>query len=85
MLDLLYYSLLLDGAVDAIIELERRYPEVQLSTRIRETVGFGVKAPWFAYAIVWFPLVGFTIWSWFQHKLESARCDICRTRQEFQL
>lgn len=72
-LDLFYYSELLEGAVQATIDLERAHPQIQLSTVIRDRVGFGVKAPWFAYGIVWLPLIGFTIWSWVEHKFDRAR------------
>src|SRR4029453_19258191 len=40
-LDLFYYRLLLEGAVKAIIDLELKYPDIQISTEIERAVGLG--------------------------------------------
>jgi hypothetical protein len=37
-LDMGYYNRLLSGAVDGIIELEDKFPEFQLSTKIKKSV-----------------------------------------------
>src|SRR5437868_3790624 len=51
-LDLLYYSRLLEGAVKAIIDLERD-TKIQLSTSIRREVGSYWPA-WVFYALIFF-------------------------------
>lgn len=63
-LDLFYYNRLLRGAVVAILELERNHPEINMSTRIDESAGFGKHVAWFAYGWMTAALLGFSLWSW---------------------
>lgn len=72
-LDLAYYNLLLRGAVDAIIELEKSMPNVQMSSMIEARVGYGQAAPYFSYFVVLISLAWFARWSYYDYiKTEQA-------------
>jgi hypothetical protein len=63
-IDLFYYRRLLQGAVNAIIELERRSSLVNLSTRIEEFAASGSRwAPWVFYLGGLTPLLGIIGWA----------------------
>jgi hypothetical protein len=64
MLDIFYYDQLLRGAVTALVDFERNNPDIQMSTKILETVGWGVNTPRVAYALILLVLGSFTAWSW---------------------
>jgi len=64
LLDVFYYRQLLEGAVNAIINLERQYPEIQISTEIQRTVGNGVGVIWAFYGLPLAMLGAFAGWSW---------------------
>ena len=67
-LDVFYYDKLLSGAVKAIIELEEKYPHINMSTLIKkETSGNYVKIIYLVYGLIITPLLGFTIWAWREH------------------
>ena len=75
-LDLLYYNQLLQGAVDALLEFEREHPPINMSTLIEKRVsGRGILTILLFYSVIWFPLLGFTIWSWCQHKSGANEND----------
>lgn len=63
-LDVFYYNELLLGAVDALIELEGKYPEINLSTAInrRFTNGETTVVYWM-YGLIITSMVMFTVWS----------------------
>jgi integral membrane sensor domain MASE1 len=64
-LDLLYYNELLQGAVDALLALEKANPPLDLSTRIALRVSNRGLAPVrAAYGIVVAALAIFTAWAW---------------------
>lgn len=64
-LDIRYYNELLRGAVDALLELEGKYPELYLSTRIKERFpGSATLRIYIAYSLFIVPLIIFTVWSW---------------------
>jgi hypothetical protein len=63
-LDLGYYTRLLRGAVNALLEFERQHPQIQMSTRIEETVGRGNDAVWVAYLLMLGTLGAFSVWAW---------------------
>lgn len=65
-LDMCYYDRLLRGAVKALIDFEKKHPEIQMSTRIEETVGHGKHAPKYAYALMLCLLFAFTSWAWYR-------------------
>lgn len=63
-IDLFYYRRLLQGAVDAIIELERKSRLLNLSTRIEEFAAGGSRwAPWVFYSGGLVPLLGIIGWA----------------------
>jgi hypothetical protein len=65
-LDIFYYSRLLDGAVEELIQFEKSHSSINMSTRIAATVDGGARyAVCIWYATVIIPLVLFTVWSWF--------------------
>ncbi len=59
-----YYQQLLDGGVNAILDLEKRYPEIQASTKIKEAVGGGIHVIWFFYGLPVLTLGGFATRAW---------------------
>lgn len=70
-LDVWYYDRLLRGAVKALLELETQNPQIQLSTRIEETVGIGKYAARGVYMTLMVLVAGFTWWSWNEHRRGS--------------
>jgi hypothetical protein len=66
---------LLQGAVVAILELERNHPEINMSTHINDSAGLGRYVAWFAYGWMAVALIGFSLWSW----LASEKQDPPRT------
>jgi hypothetical protein len=62
--DLFYYRLLLEGAVKAIIDLERKYPDIQISTEIERAVGRGKWVIFPVYALLLVTLGIFAFRSW---------------------
>jgi hypothetical protein len=66
-LDVFYYNRLLQGAVAGLPEFERQHPEIQMSTRIDATVGYGWLAVWIAYGSMLVSLAGFVLWGWMQY------------------
>lgn len=68
-LDVFYYNLLLQGAVDALIEFESQHPPLNMSTLIERKVAHrGLYTIYFVYSAVIGTLAAFTIWSWMEHK-----------------
>jgi hypothetical protein len=63
LLDVFYYRLLLEGAVTAIIELERKYPDIHISTEIESTVGVFKLTIVPVYALLLGTLGTFVLWS----------------------
>jgi len=64
-LDIFYYNELLQGAVDALIALEARYPSINMSTLIAKRVACrGVIPIYVSYALLFLGLAAFTFWSW---------------------
>jgi len=64
-IDLCYYSQLLLGAVAEIVDYEKRFPQIQISTRIKEYAGGdGLWAIKSAYAVMILPLMFFVGNSW---------------------
>lgn len=64
-LDLFYYSLLLEGAVQSIIELEAKHPYLNLSTTISSKFsGSPPNIIFWVYSAILVPLAGFTIYCW---------------------
>lgn len=73
-LDLFYYNELLSGSVDALIELESKYPELNMSTSIKARFPDGATSIIYAtYLLVLVPLLGFTVWSWFTCKSKKNK------------
>jgi len=66
LLDVFYYRQLLEGAVNAIIGLERQYPEIQISTEIQRTVGHGVDVIWIFYGLLLLTLGAYAGRSWYK-------------------
>jgi hypothetical protein len=83
-LDMGYYNRLLSGAVDGIIELEDKFPEFQLSTKIKKSVNeswskaYGVML---FYSIIFigliiistflfYPLIGIEIWGLLESRIQ---------------
>lgn len=65
-LDVYYYSKLLSGAVEVIVDLESKHPELNMSTHIKSKFGADgatglIKG---VYFIVWTPLAFFTLKFW---------------------
>ena len=76
-LDIFYYSRLLDGAVQAIRTLEKRNPDIQLSTTIEQSVNgpnavwiTGTHAVWFFYGIVFVFLLSLAVWATLRYRRE---------------
>ncbi len=76
-LDIFYYNELLRGAVAAIIELESNYPELNLSTTIKNQFDENfISASWriyIAYLLVMIPLAVFMVWSWANFKISKTK------------
>jgi hypothetical protein len=85
-LDMGYYNRLLSGAVDGIIELEDKFPEFQLSTKIKKSVNeswskaYGVML---FYSIIFigliiisvflfYPSIGIEIWELLKSRIGNA-------------
>jgi hypothetical protein len=51
-LDIAYYSELLRGAVTGLVAFESTHKEIQLTTTIAQTVGYGIYAPCAFHAAV---------------------------------
>lgn len=66
-LDLAYYNQLLRGAVDALVDFEKKYPELQMSTTIETAVGDGQYAVRWVYGLMLGVLGSFSIWAWKRH------------------
>lgn len=63
-LDLAYYSKLLEGAVAALLDLEKSIPQIKMSTQIAEHVGEkGLRAACYWYAALIGPLTVLCLWS----------------------
>ena len=63
-LDMCYYNRLLSGAVDGIVELEQKFPEFQLSTKIKESVSKSwakASGAMYFYSIIFFGLIMISI------------------------
>lgn len=64
-LDLYYYNELLRGAVDALLEIEKKHEELNLSTSIKSRFPHGATTIIkYVYAFIILPLFAFVIWSW---------------------
>jgi len=64
LLDLLYYHQLLEGAVDAILELEAKTQHINMSTRIDERVkGWATPIIVIWYSAMVLPLLAYVVWS----------------------
>ncbi|MEQ8427620.1 MAG: hypothetical protein RLT87_00730 [Gammaproteobacteria bacterium] len=73
-LDLFYYNELLRGSVDALIELEAKYPELNMSTSIKARFPNGATSRiYITYLLVLIPLIFFTLWSWFTCKPKKIK------------
>jgi hypothetical protein len=83
-LDMCYYNRLLSGAVDGIIELEDKFPEFQLSTKIKKSVNESwSKANGVMYfyltifigliiisTFLFYPLIGIEIWGLLESRIQ---------------
>jgi hypothetical protein len=67
-LDLFYYRLLLEGAVNALLDLERKNPDIQISTEIERAVGHGKYVIFPVYAGLLLTLGGFALRSWWKSR-----------------
>ncbi|MBG05360.1 MAG: hypothetical protein CMM59_14940 [Rhodospirillaceae bacterium] len=68
-LDICYYSQLLEGAVKAIIEFERMHPTIKLSTTIAaEVPGSGLATVIFWYSVILGSLAIFSLWSYYRYR-----------------
>ena len=66
-IDLFYYRRLLQGAVDAILELETQVKAISLSTKIEAKARPGSEiAPWMFYISGLLPLLLIIVWAIFQ-------------------
>jgi hypothetical protein len=64
LIDLLYYRRLLQGAVKAILVIERDHPRITLSTLIEnEAASASTIAPWVFYGCGLLPLLTIMIWA----------------------
>ena len=73
-LDLCYYNELLRGAVKALIQFESEHPEMYMSTYIKAQFnGSASLRIYITYALVFLPLLVFTIWSWCTYKKEKIK------------
>jgi hypothetical protein len=84
-LDMGYYNRLLSGAVDGIIELEDKFPEFQLSTKIKKSVNESwSKANGVMYfystifagliiisTFLFYPLIGIEIWRLVESRIQQ--------------
>ena len=67
-LDIYYYNELLRGAVDALIKLEAEHKEIYMSTYIEARFPDSATARiYITYSLVFIPLIGFTLWSWYTY------------------
>jgi hypothetical protein len=64
LLDVLYYRVLLDGAVKAIIDFEGQHPKIQMSSEIQRMVGWRVHVIWAFYGLPLLALGAFALTSW---------------------
>ena len=85
-LDMCYYNRLLSGAVDGIVELEDKFPEFQLSTKIKKSVNESwSKANGVMYfyltifigliiisTFLFYPLIGIEIWELLDSRISNA-------------
>lgn len=61
-LDVFYYDKLLSGAVQELISLEAKYPDLNMSTRIKEVVsGNHMKIIYIVYLLILVPLLVFAL------------------------
>jgi len=83
-LDLFYYRKLLTGAVSTLIDLEKKMPDVQLSTEIERQARNGARwAPWAFYVLGVLPLLGFIGWALLQlNSMTDVELDAARKRPE---
>jgi hypothetical protein len=65
-LDVGYYNRLLRGAVNALLDFEKRHPEIQMSTEIERTVAGGRRAVNVSYALMLGVLFVFASWAWYR-------------------
>lgn len=73
-LDIFYYNELLLGAVDALLELEARYPMINLSTSINNRFSSSeAQVIWWVYIIIILTMVVFSGWS-----IKKWRCSISK-------
>ena len=84
LLDVFYYDYLLRGAVQALLDFEKLHPEIQMSTTIENTVGWGKYIADLSYVLVLGTLFLFTCWSWIQYRRERARLLARRNRSRRQ-
>jgi hypothetical protein len=68
LLDIFYYDYLLRGAVQALLDFEKLHPEIQMSTTIENTVGWGKYIADVSYVLVLGALGAFTWWSWRKYR-----------------
>jgi len=68
-LDVFYYDKLLSGAVHAILELETKYPHINMSTLIsKELSGCPVKIIYVVYSVILLVPFTFACCAWLKHK-----------------
>lgn len=72
-IDVWYYSRLLEGTVATLIDLEAKHPEIQLSTKIEETVGHGKHAIRYSYGLMLLTLFLFALWSARDYRMLKGR------------
>ncbi len=64
-LDLYYYNELLRGTVDALLKIEEKYEELNLSTSIKARFPHGATTLIkYVYTLIILPLIAFVVWSW---------------------
>jgi hypothetical protein len=68
LLDAFYYNELLRGAVKELLAFEEAHPEIQLSTSIENTVGWGKHVIYVVYVLLLGSLGWFVHWSWKNRK-----------------
>jgi hypothetical protein len=64
LLDIFYYSELLEGSVKTLLEFEAKYPFINMSTNISTYMGWNKHLICICYAFVLMPLLGFIVYSW---------------------
>jgi hypothetical protein len=72
-LDLAYYTRLLEGAVKALTDFEEAHREIRMSLQIEDTVChglFGEHAAYWAYGVMLTTVFLFAAWSWWQFLLQ---------------